>query len=486
MESVTPSTANPERQRIGFLFKAIILTGLAAGMGWGIRGQYGHETGAMIAGALASLTLVLLFVPHASSLAAARAAAMMTIGIGIGGTMTYGQTIGLTQSADLIGNWEALRWGLFGLFIKGGLWIGFAGAFLGMGLGGHRYRPLEMGLLVVAMIVLVHVGVWLLNSPYDPANKVLPRIYFSASWYFQPEKADLNPRREVWGGLAVGLVALTVYLAAIRRDRLGWRMGCIGFVAGGLGFAGGQCVQAFHAWNADLFSTGLLSGVAAFKFVNWWNMMETSFGLIFGAVMATGLWLNQSHIRIEQAEQDVSIDPTSETALLCAHLGLLLTSEFLRLPGPAAIVSSYVDMGFYMCLLPMIGVAGGRAWPYLLLFPVVVAPICGKQLRHLVYGENPEYSIAVGWVLFAIIPLSVALVTAVHLLTKGTQKQSAKAFAALGLLMTVIIYFGFNTAFFNFAWPWQPWTARTPSQTIFGFCSIVLSLTAISQMSRRE
>lgn len=35
---------------------AVLFPALAGGMGWGIRGQYGHETGAMIAGLLVSLT----------------------------------------------------------------------------------------------------------------------------------------------------------------------------------------------------------------------------------------------------------------------------------------------------------------------------------------------------------------------------------------------------------------------------------------------
>ena len=34
--------------------------------------------------------------------------------------MTYGQTVGLTHDAELVGNWQALGWGLLGLFIKGG------------------------------------------------------------------------------------------------------------------------------------------------------------------------------------------------------------------------------------------------------------------------------------------------------------------------------------------------------------------------------
>ena len=75
-------------------------------MGWGIRGQYGHETGAMIAGVLVGFTLVLLFLPCATSLKAARAVALLAVGISFGGSMTYGQTVGLTHkkpSGDELG-----------------------------------------------------------------------------------------------------------------------------------------------------------------------------------------------------------------------------------------------------------------------------------------------------------------------------------------------------------------------------------------------
>ena len=77
-------------------------------MGWGIRGQYGHETGAMIAGLLVGLVLVLMFAPSASSLLAARAVALCAAAIGFGGAMTYGQTVGLTQNPEVVGNWAAL------------------------------------------------------------------------------------------------------------------------------------------------------------------------------------------------------------------------------------------------------------------------------------------------------------------------------------------------------------------------------------------
>ncbi|MEQ1824428.1 MAG: hypothetical protein ABL921_00710 [Pirellula sp.] len=472
---------------VRLLLFAVISSAMAGGMGWGIRGQYGHESGAMIAGALVSLTLVLFFVPQVLSLAAARAAAMMTVGIGIGGTMTYGQTVGLTHDIELAGNWEALRWGMLGLFIKGGIWISFAGTFLGMGLGGVRYRPLEMLFLMLFLIGALFFGRWLLNSPFDPANKVLPAIYFSDSWYFEPDKIDLKPRPEIWGGLLVALAVLVLYVGIVRRDTLAIRMAIVGFIAGGLGFPGGQSVQAFHTWNLESFTTGSLSHYPIFKFINWWNMMETGFGLIFGAVIAFGLWLNRRHIAIGKSAPEVCLSPTVEVILVVVHTILLISSEFLRLPGAANIIGQYTNYGIIMCVLPLVGIVGGRLWPYLLILPVVVAPICGKQMRSLVYGDNALYSIPSGWMLFVMIPMGVCLIVSCWLISKSDSKPSARHFSAIALLVCTCMYLVFNTYFFQFAWPWKEWTVRTPNQTLFGLFAVGLVVAAISRgMLTRE
>ncbi|MBT5705568.1 MAG: hypothetical protein HOI66_04535, partial [Verrucomicrobia bacterium] len=158
------------------LFLVVLLSAMAGGMGWGIRGQYGHETGAMIAGALVGLVLAFFFCPRVSSLFTARAVALMTVAIGFGGSMTYGQTVGLTHDAPLIGNTDALTWGMVGLFIKGGLWIAFAGAFLGIGLSRVDYKPTEIASLLVLMVFLLFLGVSLINHPFDPAEKILPNV----------------------------------------------------------------------------------------------------------------------------------------------------------------------------------------------------------------------------------------------------------------------------------------------------------------------
>ena len=248
----------------------------------------------MIAGVLVSLVLVLLHCPQAASLPAARAVAFGTIAMGIGGSMTYGQTIGLTQNPEVIGNWEAWRWGMLGLGIKGAIWIGFAGLFLGMGLGGQRYSGRDVFRLMLGIFALYAAGWWMLNQPFEPANRILPRVYFSASWRWQPEAGDaLRPRPEVWGGLLFALIGAWAWAAWARGDRLARNLTLWGMV-GGLGFPIGQCLQSWHAWNRDLFTTGTW---ATFDPVmNWWNWMETTFGAIMGASLGLGVWLNRSRI----------------------------------------------------------------------------------------------------------------------------------------------------------------------------------------------
>jgi len=114
----------------------------------------------MIAGLLVSLVVVLRLGGHGSGIWAARAVAMGTVAMGFGGSMTYGQTIGLTHDAALVGHWGALRWGMLGLGIKGAIWIGFGGLFLGAGLGGVRYRWKEMLGMMLGLLALYALGIW--------------------------------------------------------------------------------------------------------------------------------------------------------------------------------------------------------------------------------------------------------------------------------------------------------------------------------------
>ena len=455
----------------------MFLAAMAGGMGWGIRGQYGHETGAMIAGLLVSLVLVFLLCPQATLLPAARAVAFGTIAMGFGGSMTYGQTVGLTHDPALVGNWDALRWGMLGLAIKGGIWIGFAGLFLGMGLGGTRYRSREMLLLMLGMLVFYVFGCWALNSPFDPANKILPPIYFSADWHWQPG-AELKPRPEVWGGMLLALLGAWVWAGWFRRDRLARNLALWGAV-GGLGFPIGQSIQAYHAWNPEVFKSGIWIQLA--PVMNWWNWMETTFGAVMGVCLGLGLWLNRSRIAALATEDEAPLKPAIEWLLLGIHLPLLLLTEF----ASVRVVDLFYDVGLVLGVIPLVAVAGGRWWPFLLVFPVTALPIAGKTIRELAYKPD-GIGVMWGWVLYGFLPMAVMAGAAVWFARQLGRELSGREFARRSLLLSAWFYFVLNYAFFCFPWPWEKWTARTPNAIAFTVCLVGLTLACLLVGRRRQ
>ena len=465
------------------LAKAMVLTAMAGAMGWGIRGQYGHETGAMIAGVLVATVLVMLFCPMFSTLSSARAIAWVTIGISFGGCMTYGQTVGLTHDAPLIGNTEALRWGLIGLFIKGGIWIGFAGVILGMALGGQRYTTGELGLVFAGMIFLIFLGIFLLNEPFRPADGTLPRIYFSDHWDWEPG-TDLKPRRERWGGLLFALTGIWAYAGIIRRDALALRMGIWGVIGGVLGFSIGQSLQAFHAWNPEWFADGSLLRID--RVMNWWNMMETTFGALFGAVLALGLWLNRHLIKpppkpdLEQNEMKTSF----EWGLLGIYLLALAGWSFISFPA----LDQFADLAITMGLLPFLAVSSGRFWPFWVCLPVTLLPISGKSVKYLV-NDTQTLDWPVGWVSCFIIPMTITFLVSLFWAERPRLLTNGRAFCRSLLILTAWIYFLLNFAFFHFPWPWadfNTWTTRTPNNLIFTICVIGLTLGAIFSQKEQQ
>jgi hypothetical protein len=92
---------------------------------------------------------------------------------------------------------------------------------------------------MLALLVLFFAGLRVVNAPFDPSARVLPAIYFSADWRWQPDAA-LTPRREVWGGLLIALIGLLGYVRGIRDDRLALRLGLWGILGGAIGFPLGQ------------------------------------------------------------------------------------------------------------------------------------------------------------------------------------------------------------------------------------------------------
>jgi hypothetical protein len=451
---------------------------LAGGMAWGIRGQYGHESGAMIAGLLVSSVLVILLGRNLPPLQVVRAIAWTTVATGLGGSMTYGQTIGLTQNPPVLGNWTALGWGMLGLSIKGGLWIGFAGLFLGMGLGGVRYRPLSLLLLMLGMIGAYYAGIFLLNAPHDPENGRLPFLYFSAHWRWDPGP-DLEPRPECWGGLLFALMLATVYTGWRKKDRLARTMAVWGVLGGALGFPLGQSLQAFHAWNPGFFADGPIAQLD--QYMNWWNMMETTFGATMGAVLGLGLWVHRRRIETVDSVDAGTLPPGIEWLLLAVHVSLLAVSELIGNP----VIETLYDPGVLMAFIPVVAIAGGRWYPYMQILPITLLPIAGKTVMELVYKEV-TIPPPLGWVIYFIVPLLAATALAFWAGAGRADRRRMDRDFRIVFLVNVWMYFLLNFAYFRFPWPWAEWTARTPNGIIFTVCAVSLTLLAFAKRFPRH
>jgi hypothetical protein len=318
----------------------------------------------------------------------------------------------------------------------------------------------------------------MLNQPFDPANRILPRVYFSASWRWQPEAGDaLRPRPEVWGGLLFALIGAWAWAAWARGDRLARNLALWGIV-GGLGFPIGQCLQSWHAWNRDLFTVGIW---ATFDPVmNWWNWMETTFGAGMGASLGLGVWLNRGSVGLTgRGFHDTSRGfipgaawPLSvEWSLVAVHVTFLIVAAFTSI----AWANALYDPGLVIAFIPLVAVAAGRWWPFLVALPITLVPIAGKTVRTLVYDARAIGPIG-GWLLYAVLPVLLTTAVALWFARGANRRWPPREFARTALLINTWIYFALNFAFARFPWPWQPWTPRTPNAIVFFVCAIVLTV----------
>ncbi len=148
-------------------------------------------------------------------------------------------------------------------------------------------------------------------------------------------------------------------------------------------------------------------------------------------------------------------------------------------------VDAVYDLGLIMAIIPIVAVAGGRWWPYLVVFPITMLPIAGKTVRQLVYREE-AIGPTMGWLVYVIIPLLFAIIVAVWFARQKPTVQKGRDFARFALLVNAWIYFLINYAFFRFPWPWADWTGRTPNGIIFTVCVVGLTIAAVFGRRARD
>lgn len=234
----------------------VLIPAVAMMLGWGLRGHIGGGPfGAMIPGAMVALSLgILLRFP-------ADMTAVLTVfgvfGIGLGGEMTYGQTLGFLRNPDTVG------WGLMGTTLKGGVWGLLGGTVFALGFLYHRIPRKTLLLGFLLMLVAFLLGYKLINDP--------KLLYFSG-----PDR----PRNESWGALLLGALALLwYYKTKLTQSDFGVirRFALYGLVGGALGFGLGSLWIVVGS-RVDTLLT------------DYWKCMEYSFGFLLGGALGLAAW----------------------------------------------------------------------------------------------------------------------------------------------------------------------------------------------------
>ena len=188
-----------------------VLTALSLWLGWGIRGNFGHEYGAMMPGALAAMAAVLLSGRDDWHRRIVYFAMFGALGWSFGGSISYMQVVAYTHSGDS----ASVLYGFACLFVIGFLWAALGGAgtalpavvdqeflnslFLPMGvvfllwwLQGVAIEPalIQHGFelfwydtdwLAATLALMAALLVWAVRRRLDPANSLV--LHLAAGWW---------------------------------------------------------------------------------------------------------------------------------------------------------------------------------------------------------------------------------------------------------------------------------------------------------------
>lgn len=286
-DAIEQSPSLPSQSRGGAAW--LLVPAVVMSLAWGLRGYIGGGPfGAMIPGALVPLMLCQFLGYKARD--AAVVVAFGTLGIGFGGSMTYGQTLGLIRVP------ETFWWGLTGTTLKGAVWGLLGGAVLGLGFAARHIAWRHLVLAFVCMLIGIIAGIYFVDQPKliyfsDPINK---------------------PRDESWAGFLLGALALLAYVRTFepRFAPIPLRFALYAAVGGGIGFGGGSLLMAVQA-----------HGPEEWRWLPYWKFMEYTFGFLFGA--ALGLCALHSRDRLTPLTTSATVEDETEIGALHWSLGLL-------------------------------------------------------------------------------------------------------------------------------------------------------------------
>jgi hypothetical protein len=298
---------------------SILLILLSLSIGWGIRGNYGHEAGAMLAGTLAAIAAALMSgredwrerVPYFAFFGA--------LGWGFGGSISYMLPPSYTETGHL----PTQVYGFLSTFFEAFLWAGLGGAATAFAAVESREKLTE-----IFRPLLWVFGIWAIQYVIQDAPYHFQDRIFSA---FGADRSDFRQRDPLywldseWVEAVLAMTALCLFDLWDRRfSKFGY---LLGFAAAGalIGLGIQRLLVALNWQDAilgalvhpqgDLSILNPATGAPRFKaedmLTNWpscFTLISAHLGWIFGALAGLsayfyryGAWRSGSGLLIRMA-----------------------------------------------------------------------------------------------------------------------------------------------------------------------------------------
>ncbi len=242
----------------------MLVTGLTLGLGWAIRGHFGHWWGASWAGGMGVLVLLVIVGRHDWLKRAPVLALLGAIGWGMGGIMSYGILVGYCRSIEVFNS----AYGYAALFVVGGLYGFIGGGLFGLGLSSDEKKTQDWIRLLLEMFVIGSLAYWF--------------IIIEMEWLMTP------PRDESWA-ICFGSASALAWFLYRNGNINALRVAIYSALGGGVGFAFGNFLQTL----------GAVSGIA----YNWWNVMEFTLGFLGGIGMTYGVVTSSWPEKVEPSKK---------------------------------------------------------------------------------------------------------------------------------------------------------------------------------------
>jgi hypothetical protein len=411
-------------------------------IGWGIRGQFGHEYGAALAGALGGMVVAILSGREDWRRRVHYFAMFGAIGFGFGGSMSYMKTVAYAHSSDP----ATVVYGFACLFVLGFSWAAPAGmgialpAFLDReeltklfaplcavfaawylqdvwrglfrGAGGEWFAFFAgygMSAILAAVVVLLFV---LFRRNYWGVGTSLI-LHMSIGWwaghllFITLLHLEMNPPRgDTWAS-CLGLVGGILVCAWERR------LGGIAFATLGVGFLGGIGFALGTAVKLLVMSSGLTT--------NWHSIMEQTQGFFLG--LAIAITFAMLIRRAPKLSDTPPLRPWTEVFSVTFVLWLLTYLNFRRGPGEWTKEIPNLEPKLYGIpivsdLLPSRGFIGWLDFVYLALGFAIVLLLVMHLRRPLPF--IPTDWLGKGQLFYLVFLWSIVVINFVHVLPRFT------------------------------------------------------------------